>query len=174
MMPPRDAIHPWKAHLDGLRAIIQVRNNNNIGRLRDSNRLAQNDVDTSSTNEGRSPLDELRHDLGDLRPYADLQTAGAALHMLVGIVQPVFRPASYLLDNPDRSARKEVEYLQTTLSSHLPRLKRWPAALSDDWRPKPLHYAQSGDQALPLDLYQGRVDIYPDCQRSSTQGLNLG
>jgi hypothetical protein len=173
-MPPRDAIHPWEAHLSGLRAIIQARRNENVACLTDSDELTAIVDDTRSNSETRSAVDELYHGLGESTSYADLQAAGAALHSLVATVRPIFAPASYLLDNPDRNTRKDVECLQTTLLSHLSSLKRWPARLSDDCRPKALQYAQSGAQDLPLGIYPGRVDTYPNCQRSSIYDMNFG
>jgi hypothetical protein len=173
MMPPSDIIHPWEAHLDGIHAISHARNDQTIGTLRDSEGLTAITDDTQSANGSRSPVDELNRHLGEPTPYGHLQAAAAALHRLIRSIRPIFQSASNLLAIANHSIREEVENLQATLLSHLSRFNTWAVPLRDDWRPKPLQYAQSGLQAFPSDIYPGRIDIYPDCQWPSDHGMNL-
>jgi hypothetical protein len=42
--------------------------------------------------------------------------------------------------------------------------KDWPSRISDSWHPKITHHQIEASDLSQLDLFSGRVDVYPNCE----------
>lgn len=79
------------------------------------------------------------------------------------ILQP---PELSIFESSDPRAREKVKTLLAAARLQLSSFRDWPARLQDGWQPKAIHitHLEPGHLSPGLDLYPGRIDIYPSCQ----------
>lgn len=189
MMPPEKTVHPWLAHLSGLTAIRRARYKepsrsfSGVGlflTLDDSPDKSARGliydtpvddwfIDNSTRNERLfDSMFVTRHGFEpppstDRRPAAVSDPVNDLNARTQNILQP---PELSIFESSDPQAREKVKALLAAARSQLSSFRDWPARLPDGWQPKaiPTTHLEPAHLSHELDLYPGRIDIYPSCQ----------
>lgn len=182
--PPANTVHPWLAHLQGLTAIIKAR--------KEKKRDCSPDIDCLISLDrvlGVSPwaIDEtvsagewfpsqFNHSEGMFNIENIMQSAQnppllASGRYIAGLLddlmlrtQPFLQVAPYLSKNSEPGAKADVQQLLIAALSQLSKLRVWPSKVPDHLQPKPVHCAIDTSDIFRVDMFMGRVDMYPDCE----------
>lgn len=183
-MPPEKTVHPWLAHLQGLAAILKARNKKTGLCFPGINFFValDNSLDRSawaidhSTSDNSWFIDKSDHDERppysrifteyplEPCPFANSQSISASLDDLILQTEPILQMAPSLLKSSHPRAKAKVENILTSARSQLLSFKDWPSRIPDFWHPRIIHYQIEASEISQLDIFAGRLDVYPNCQ----------
>jgi hypothetical protein len=183
MAPPKQILHPWLAHLQGLTAIIKAQNYNaeiSVPNL-DSSGLVDgplNKMGLPSTE--LSELDgrcigtadhkqrTLHHEIATAQltlersPAANSHSISASLDSLIVQTEPILQMAGTLFENPHSITEERFAYLFDAVRLQLSIVRDWPLFLPSEWKPKTIRHHIESPPSAQLEMFPGKFDVYPN------------